>query len=98
MEKALLQIFHNLQLEKTDSSSEEKFLKLADYLDHLVAYDFNKLLNILYRVDVSEQKARQALANKKETETNGFILAKLLIERENEKIKFREMYRKGLKN
>lgn len=94
MEKALVQILNNLQLEKKDSS-EEKFQLLADYLDHLVSYDFNTLLSILYRVDVSEEKAKTALAHKKEDETNGYILAKLLIERETEKIKYREKYKKN---
>jgi len=93
LEKALTHIVNNLHLASTSSSSEEKFQLLADYLDHLASYDFNKLLSILYRVDVSEEKAKQALANKKDDECNGSVLAKLLIEREIEKIKWREKYR-----
>lgn len=59
----------------------------------MVSHDFNKLLNILYRVDVSEEKAKHALATKKDKETNGEILAKLLLERESEKIKWRAYYK-----
>ena len=93
MEKALIHIFNNLQIEKVGSSTEDKFKMLADYLNHLVSHDFNKLISILYRVDVSEEKAKRALANKKEDESNGVVLAKLLIERESEKIKYREKYK-----
>jgi len=93
LEKALIHIFNNLQIEKVGSSTEDKFKMLADYLNHLVSHDFNKLISILYRVDVSEEKAKRALANKKEDESNGVVLAKLLIERESEKIKYREKYK-----
>ncbi len=95
MDKALTQAYNNLQLKDFKTTSEEEqFQKIVDYLDHLVTYDFNKLLSILYRVDVSEDKAKMALANKKHSQTNGYILAKLLIEREAEKIKWRAHYRK----
>jgi hypothetical protein len=96
MQNALSTIFGHLQMKDTASSFDEKFRHLAEYLDHLVSHDFNKLISILYRIDVSEEKAKQALANKKEDETNGDILAKLLLEREHEKIKFRERYRTKL--
>jgi hypothetical protein len=98
LEKALVHIFNSLQLENTSSSSQDKFQILVNYLDHLVTHDFNKLLSILYRVDVSEEKAKHALADKKEEETNGFIMAKLLIERETEKLKWRAKYRKDSKS
>ena len=93
MEKALGHIFNNLQLQTKESSAEENFKQLAEYLDYLVSTDFNKLLRLLYRIDVSEEKAKNALAHKKADETNGYILAKLLIERETEKIKYREQYK-----
>lgn len=95
MQKALSIIFEHLQLQDTASSFDLKFQKLAGYLDNLVSYDFNKLISILYRIDVSEEKAKQALANKKEDETNGVILARLLIEREQQKIEYREKYKSG---
>jgi len=93
LEKALVYIFNALQIEKEYCSQGDNFQILADYLNHLVSHDFNKLISILYRVDVSEEKAKRALANKKEDESNGVVLAKLLIERESEKMKYREKYK-----
>lgn len=49
--------------------------KLADYLNLLIQQDFNALIALLYRIDVSEEKAKKALESKKETETEGEILA-----------------------
>lgn len=94
MEKALVHIFNKLQLEKTGDDEEEKLQLLARYLDELISHDFNKLISILYRVDVSEEKAKIALANKTKNETDGHTLAKLLIAREREKLKWREQFKK----
>lgn len=93
MKTSLTGILQNLELEAKSAEEKEQFQLLSDYLDQLVKFDFNKLVSILYKVDVSEEKAKAALANKKENETNGYILAKLLIEREQQKIKWREKYK-----
>ncbi|CAI9685672.1 hypothetical protein CMT42_03535 [Elizabethkingia anophelis] len=89
-------IADKLQLEEVASqySNEEQFEVLARYLDGLIQSDFNKLLSILYHIDVSEEKVKKALAENKDKLPAGQIIAALLIERENEKIKLRAKYSK----
>ena len=86
------------QLKIQDFSEEDKAedleQRLADYLNDLVATNFNKLIEILYRIDISQEKAVAALANASTDETSGEILAKLVIARQKEKIHFRKLYSK----
>jgi hypothetical protein len=66
--------------------------KLNFFLDH----DFEKLLWILYRVDVSEQKAKAALAEKSD-HPPAEVLADLIIQRQLQKAETRLKYRSGMK-
>ena len=76
-----------------NKSYQEQFEALAAYIEQLIQTDFNKLIAILYRIDVNEDKLRKVLDEHKNT-SSGKIIAKLMIEREIEKIKWREKYRK----
>lgn len=71
------------------------FQELSNYLNHLVDTDFNKLVALLYRIDVSEQKVRMALANPPINRSAGEIIAQLIIDREQQKIEWRRKYRSG---
>lgn len=90
----VLSIADKLQIEEISAkhSEQEQFEILASYLDHLIQSDFSRLLNILYRIDVSEEKLKKALAENQNKISAGRIIATLLIERENEKIKIRAKY------
>ncbi|TQD40608.1 hypothetical protein [Haloflavibacter putidus] len=80
-------------LEDVESTNHEKLKQvLGNYLNRLITEDFNKLIAILYRIDVSEEKARRALSVKKKNESPGEILANLVIERQLQKIKTRRKY------
>ena len=64
--------------------------KLSAYINDLINHDFEKLIHILYRLDVSEQKLRSALAA---TSTDaGMTIAQMIIDRQQQKIKTREQY------
>ena len=76
-----------------NQSYEELHEKLATYLNHLMATDFNKLVAILYRIDIVQEKAMAALAENAEKETAGETLAGLIIQRQFEKIETRRKYR-----
>jgi hypothetical protein len=65
---------------------------LIDKLNSLLDHDFEKLLWILYRIDVSEEKAKSSLAEKSDRNP-AEILADLIIERQIEKAKTRLKYR-----
>ena len=68
---------------------------LLDQLTHIVEYllnqDFNKLLNALYRIDVSEQKLKAALANDQAEPAR--LIAEMILERELQKVETRIRYR-----
>ena len=42
-------------------SLEELHHRLADYINQLMVNDFNRLLNLLYRIDVNEEKLKTSL-------------------------------------
>ncbi|MBV8327372.1 hypothetical protein [Chryseobacterium sp.] len=89
----LLLIVDKLDIPVEQNDTEEKlFSVISEYLEHIIQTDFNKLLSILYRIDVPEEKVRKALANNK-NQSSGRVIAALLIEREQEKIKTRALYR-----
>ncbi|MEQ9404255.1 MAG: hypothetical protein RIM99_11745 [Cyclobacteriaceae bacterium] len=70
---------------------------LTDYLTRQVSIlldqDFNRLLNTLYRIDISEEKTKE-LINLSSPETIARNIAIAIIEREKEKVISRERYRK----
>ena len=70
-------------------SLEELKEKLAGHINHLINHDFEKLVSLLYRVDVNENKLRNILDNK-EGENAAGLIADLIIERQLQKIKSRK--------
>lgn len=65
---------------------------LAAYIDQLINHDFSKLVQLLYRMDISEKKLKQTLATS-QTDA-GVLIAKMMIERELQKIKSRKEFKK----
>lgn len=76
-----------LSTQETDSYEALRRL-LSKYLQELMDRDFHRLLLLLYRVDVSEQRLRQLLKENPEKDAVGLI-ADLVLERQLEKIKTR---------
>lgn len=64
---------------------------LAERINHLVANDFTGLVNILYRIDVSEKKVKQVLKDQPDRDA-GSLIAGLIMERMLEKYKNRENF------
>ncbi|MEP7373720.1 MAG: hypothetical protein ABI675_10055 [Chitinophagaceae bacterium] len=86
-------INHSMELElKEGISMEELKSLLSSHIHQLINNNFNKLVGILYRIDVSEIKLRRLLENNP-AEDAGTIIAELIIERQIQKIKSRENYR-----
>ncbi len=77
------------------AGTADLFSELSAYLDELITSDFHKLVSILYRMDVSEAKVRTALANAPDGISAGEIIARLMVEREQEKMEWRKKYREG---
>lgn len=66
--------------------------KLSYHINELIQHDFQKLVTILYRIDVSEAKLKYLL-KENSGEDAGKIIAELIIERQLQKIKSRQEYR-----
>ena len=75
-------------------SNQDLESKLAIYINELIDKDFNKLVNLLYRIDISEQKLKIALQNQDKTISSGKTIAKLIIERQLQKLEFRKKFSK----
>ena len=79
-------------LEKYSEEDLENYL--AVYINKLIDKDFNKLVNLLYRIDISEQKLKIALQNEDKTISSSKTIAKLIIERQLQKLEFRKKFSK----
>jgi hypothetical protein len=96
-EKITVEIIQR-HFELHEISLEEEGMKkireiLIDKLDFLLDHHFEKLLQILYRIDVPEEKAKTALSEKSDRKPSE-ILADLIIERQSEKARTRIEYQK----
>ena len=81
---------------RQDISADQLADILAEHINDLIDRNFNKLVNLLYRIDVNESKLRQML-NENSTDA-GKIIARLIIERQLQKIASRESFRNGNEN
>ena len=72
-------------------SLEEIKEKLSAHINHLINHDFQQLVMLLYRIDVSENKLRNLL-KENQNEDAGNTIAELIIERQLQKIKTRKEF------
>jgi hypothetical protein len=63
--------------------------QLSDYINQLILVNFERLVQLLYRIDVSEAKLKYLL-KENPNEDAGRIIALLIIERQIQKIKFKK--------
>ncbi|NEM98332.1 hypothetical protein [Pontibacter burrus] len=79
-----------------DLNQSESILQLeqavAQAVLHLLQQDLNRLLNILYRVDVDERQVKQAMKAATQEEV-ALQVARLIIKRELQKAQTRFIYR-----
>jgi hypothetical protein len=81
----------NLEIAASQVSTTGDFKKsLTRLIGHLLNNDFERLINGLYRIDVSEEKVKWALASGDDVAEQ---IALLIIDREMEKVITREKYR-----
>ena len=94
VENELIQLI-NTQID-TDISENVSMQTLREmvirYINDLILHDFQKLVRLLYKVDVNENKLKQIF--KKETEKGAAeIIANMIIEREIQKLETRKQFR-----
>ena len=87
------------ELEVNINEKDHSFGKqlLAEKINELITKDFQKLVSILYRMDVSETKLKQLLKENLGNDA-GPIIADLMIERQAEKIRSRQQFSKRDEN
>ena len=66
--------------------------KLRSYINDLIQNDFQRLISILYRVDVNETKLKRILKEEAGRDAAD-IISHLIIERQLQKINTRKQYR-----
>ena len=73
-------------------SLEELVKWLSQYVDQLISNDFDALMLLLYRIDVSEEKVKSLLA-KDNGQNSAQIIADLIIKRQQQKIYWRSQFK-----
>lgn len=82
-----------LSLELSEKlAMDELELQLTNHINHLINTDFEKLVYYLYRIDVNETKMKQLL-QQQGGENAAQLIAKLIIDRQLQKIKSRAEHR-----
>jgi hypothetical protein len=66
--------------------SPEWFARLQEAVNDLMVNDFNGLIQLLYRLDVSEYKIQSALFQNPETDSS-ILIARLIVDRQLQKLK-----------
>ena len=70
---------------------DQLVVEIGIYINQLIQTDFQKLITLLYRIDVSENKLKQLLQQQPQ-EQAGKIIASLIIERQLQKIISRKQF------
>ena len=81
----------NLNSQLTAMQKAELKEHLILYINYLLLHDFNKLVQILYKIDVNQQKLKELLQANPQTDA-AVIIADLLMQRQQEKIKTKEVF------
>jgi hypothetical protein len=81
----------------TSLQESELHAKLSAYINSLILKNFDELIYVLYRVDVSEHKLKTLLKENSKTDA-GATIATLIIERQIQKIRSRQEHRRDNNN
>lgn len=92
LEEVVAELQVLLQLPQEFYSLKQLHKAIAGRINDLIVNDFSLLLSILYRLDISEKKLSQLLADSND-ETAGSIIAALIIERQFQKRASREAFK-----
>ena len=96
-EQVLQEIYKELEIALLEKDHSFTRQILAERINEFINNDFQRLVSILYRMDVSETKLKQLLTNNPGADA-GMIIADLMIERQGEKIRSREQFSKRDEN
>ena len=75
-----------------NATHQELVAKLSVYINELIQNNFQQLVFILYKIDVSETKLK-LLLQESPNENAGKLIAELIIERQQQKLSSRKNFR-----
>ena len=82
-----------LALQLPEQVSEEELInQLSIKINELIQTDFEQLVRLLYRIDVSEPKLKQLLKEYPDADA-GKLIATMIVERQLQKQKSRQQFR-----
>ena len=81
-----------LQLSGESYTYQQLLQEIATRINYLITNDFSLLISVLYRLDIPEKKLKQLLSESTKT-TAGLIIAKMIIERQLQKIESRKAFK-----
>jgi adenosine deaminase len=87
----LVQLVQTISMEKP----ADAFVKqLTEAINYLLLHDFEKLVYVLYRIDVNEKLLKQLLQENTQTDAAD-IIANLIIKRQQEKLTSKLNFKRG---
>lgn len=89
------QINHDFALQLEPRLSEEALIAaLAQFVNELIQTDFDRLIRILYRIDIQEATLKQFLKTHIDQDA-GHIIAVLMVERQKQKLETRKLFKRS---
>lgn len=77
-------VLHRLGREMEAFKREDLRQQLRTYINHLILHDFDRLVQILYQVDVEEKKLKELLAAEP-SKNAATLITDLIIQRQEQK-------------
>lgn len=91
MDPAIQSVATELGLSLKDGDISLWMEQLSEKINDLLVNDFNRLVSILYRLDIDEKKLKNLLKENPGKDA-GKIIAEMIIERQIQKIKSRQQF------
>ena len=92
IEPIISELSDNLEIDlHSRRSLEDLKLALSEYINDLIVNDFQKLMRILYRVDVSEKMLKSNLQSQEQNAAG--IIADMIVDRQLQKMRTRKQFR-----
>jgi hypothetical protein len=90
--EAQQELLKDFNISKT-GTEQDLLHELAVGVNHLIQTDFNRLVTILYRIDISENTLRADLLQQGDTDA-GLLIARLILERQLQKQQLRAQFKR----
>ena len=87
----LIPLLQSLQFSLPEAEQVQQKKKLEQYINFLINNDFNRLVQLLYTIDVEEEKLKTILLQQPEQDAAS-IITELILRRQEEKLRYRQQH------